>query len=363
MNNITSSQSFNITTATDRFLTPIPVLILVTSVYIAPIVSLISFLLNIICLIVLCHHKLNGDTYKYLIFKTVSHLGFLFIVATWPVHQCTTCFISLTLWAKINQYYLNLVALCVFSTNASLVEILIAYERLFMLKQQSNKYLIKLSFWPAIIGIKVISLLLNLPFMFAFRIEKVPQVDVWRLSRTAFGESSSYRTYVTLSNMLQTTGAFIVLIVMNLLVKIEFSKFMKIKKNFTMSNQANNSIDMSISLQSINDANGNGDNLRSAPNARQKQSVSINPINESTELNFTWMIIVASLLFAVTRFIQFVYVTVGMAFQQVWFNSMLIVYLNFLSFFATIVYYGSNIFIYVLFNKVFKICFREIFHI
>jgi hypothetical protein len=164
MNNTTSQTQHNTTAialTAERFLSPMTIFSLVTNVYLTSIVSSFGFALNIACLIVLFHRKLNGDTYKYLIFKTVSHLGFLFIVATWPVHQCTTCFISLTLWAKINQYYFNLVALCVFSTNASLVEILIAYERLLMLKQQSNKYLIKLNFWPAIISIKVISLLMR----------------------------------------------------------------------------------------------------------------------------------------------------------------------------------------------------------
>jgi hypothetical protein len=54
--------------------------------------------------------------------------------------------------------------------------------------------------------------------MLAFRIEQVAQLDVWRLSRTAFGESSFYRTFVTVSTLVQTLVMFVVLTFFNILV-------------------------------------------------------------------------------------------------------------------------------------------------
>jgi hypothetical protein len=234
MNNITSPPTGNVSTRAEQFLVPMPILNLIILVYSMPIGSLIGLMLNILCLIVLCHRKLKGETYKYLIFKTVSHLGFLFVIVIWPIFVCSSCPISLTLLAKMLNYIFDIVALNCITTYAALVEIALSYDRLLMFKQQKSKYLIKLRFWPTTICFLVVGFVLNSPFIFAFQIEKVPgTADIWRLARTAFGGSSFYRTYVIVLSLIQTLVALVVLVVLNILVKIEFSKYMKRKKSLT----------------------------------------------------------------------------------------------------------------------------------
>jgi hypothetical protein len=368
----------------DRYLTPIPIWNLITSIYTMPIASVIGFVLNVSCLIVLFHRKLNGDTYKYLILKTLIHLIFLFIMAISPIIRCSSCPISLTLFAKIIQYYLSLIVLNLMSTYAFLVEIALTYDRLMMLKQQKSKYLIKLRFWPTTISFTVVGLILNVPYMLAFKYQQVPaDTQIWQYMRTDLGLSTFYRIYVIVFNMIQSLFALVVLIVLNLLVKLEFSKYIKRKKNLTVSNPTPLRIVNSQNNQNMMNKNGfefattkyNQSNEASSvfqstsfkenknKRTNAKCEKSKRNKNESAELNFTWMIIVASLLFSATRLIQFINVTVDMIFREMGINSMLPSYLAFTSFFSAIVYYGSNLFTYIFFNKVFKSCFRKIFHI
>jgi hypothetical protein len=235
MNINMTSQSANSTAralSIENFLSPISVLVLVMSIYTMPIASVIGYLLNIPCLIVLCHRKLKGDTYKYLIFKTLAHLIFLFSLTIIPLFSCSSCPASLTYIANLIRWLLSFYGGNVLTTSATLVEIALSYERLLLLKQQKSKYLIKLHFWPTTIGMLIISIVFNLPLMFAFQIELIPgSTDFWRLSRTAFGDSAFYRSYITVFNLIQAFLALLLLVALNILNKIEFSNYMKRKKN------------------------------------------------------------------------------------------------------------------------------------
>jgi hypothetical protein len=333
MNNISSQSTNNTAINAEAFLAPISFINLLSGIYSLPIVSVIGFVLNVPCLIVLFHRKLKGDTFKYLIFKTLTHLGYLFIVAITPIFRCTTCPISLTLFAAFVNYYLNLCTLNPLWTYAAFVEIVLSYDRLMLLKQQKSKYLIKLRFWPTIISILVIGFVVNLPFMMAFRIQQIQNTQIWRYTRTDFGNSTFYRMYMIVYNIIQTLILLVVQIILNIMVKQEFGKYMKRKKNLTLtavtSNLNKNSAislktsrptknnephDMSTVLH-LSDFKDHNSKRTTATNAGPTNS-SKKQQNESAELNFTLMIIVASLLFSLTRFVQLIYTLVAMISQQ-----------------------------------------------
>jgi hypothetical protein len=364
MNN--NSQSENASTMSlnaDKYLSPIPIFTLITNIYITPIVSLIGFIFNVPCLIVLMHPKLKGDTYKYLIYKTLTHLIFLFLITIAPIFRCTTCKISLTLFANLMRWLSNLCLLNVLTTYATLVEIALSYDRLLMLMQQKPKYLIKLSFWPTTISFSVLGFVLNMPYMFLNRIEQVPGADIWLFVRNDFNFSTFYRLYGIIFSLLQAIPPLIVIVVLNIFVKIEFGKYLNRKKNLTLaprssflpphtelvrfSNLANlNSVNRKISMT----------NIAHLPRKSKDQ-------NNSAEINFIMMILVASVFYSVTRLFFFLNNGTFLLLQQLGINTPLTSYLSFLSFFSAIVYYGSNLFIYIFFNKMFKACFREIFHV
>jgi hypothetical protein len=92
-------------------------------------------------------------------------------------------------------------------------------------------------------------------------------------------------------------------------------------------------------------------NERAATNARDRGDP-VSNINkkESAELNFTLMIIVASLLFTLTRLVQFISVTVDMIYQELGLRPPLIAYLSFASYYSTIVYYVSLSISYIRLN-------------
>jgi hypothetical protein len=370
MNNTITAQSSNSSAATvERFLVPITAFNLITNVYSLPIVSVIGFILNIPCLIVLFHRKLKGDTYKYLIFKTIIHLSFLFIMAISATYRCTSCPFTLSLFTKIAQYYLHMCVLIPLSTYVALVEIALSYDRLLMLKQQKSKYLIKLSFWPATIAFIVLGLVVNVPFMMAFRIQQLPGTDIWLYLPTDFFHTTFYRMYAIVFNVFQALLALVVLVVLNIFVKIEFSNYMKRKKNLTSNSRSvyrMTNINSKAKSNMVGPSEGDT-NLNSKEENISAKETSIKKNNgkdqnESAELNFTLMILVASVLFSVTRLFQFINIGSFMIFQQLGITSPFSQYISFLSWLSAIVYYGSNIFNYFHFNKVFRGCFREIFH-
>jgi hypothetical protein len=363
MNNSTSTSQLANGTAVNR-LTPISLLNLINNIYMLPIGSVIGFILNIPCLIVLFHRKLKGDTYKYLIFKTLSHLGFLFIIAIGPVFRCTTCPISLSLFANVVRYYLNLCTLNPLSTYAALVKIAVSYDRLLMLKQQKSKYLIKLPFWPTCICLILFSFIANLPFMLASRIGPLEGTNIWLFFRTDFLNTQFYQVYVFSYTISQNLLSLIMIVVLNILVKIEFGKYIEKKKKLMVSKQAiqmssktnknqtsslANIKSYSVSLNTLQPANLKVAKKKAGANREKSKDQ-----NESAELNFTLMILLSSTLFSVTRFIQFMNVTYTMIYSLIGTSSPVIPYLSFSAFMATIIYYASNIFTYILFNKSFK---------
>jgi hypothetical protein len=149
--------------------------------------------------------------------------------------------------------------------------------------------------------------------MLAFRIQQVPGTNIWLYLRTDVGFSTFYRIYASIHNLIQSLFALLVLIVLNIQVKSEFNKYMERKKNLTKAK----STARAINNTPIHTIGGTATKchveLHKEPSVLKARNRNQ---NESAELNFTWMIIVASLLFSATRFIQFMHVTVNMIIQE-----------------------------------------------
>jgi hypothetical protein len=374
MNNNNSSQLENTTALMSinpgRYLMPIPIFTLVTVIYMYPIASVIGFVLNVPCLIVLLNPKLKGDTYKYLLFKLLTHMGFLFIMAVSPIYRCSSCLVSLTLFANLIRYAFTLCALNVLTTYATLIEIVLSYDRLIMLMLHKPKYLIKLRFWPTMISLLIGGFVFNIPYMFLNRIEQVPGTNIWLFLRTEYSLSAFYRSYAIFFGLFQAIPTLIVIIVLNVFVKIEFSKYLLRKNNLTApatklsTRHAHTDLaEKSNSLHNSNLTNLNDIKLKGMSFALPRQKKDKNNSAAAADLSFTMMILVASLLFTVTRFFFFMNNSVSVLLQQLGISHPVQMYFGFLSFFTAIVYYGSNIFTFLLFNKAFRACFRDTFHI
>jgi hypothetical protein len=112
----------------------------------------------------------------------------------------------------------------------ALVEIFISYDRLLMFK--SIKYLIKLRFFHATAVTISISILINMPMFFATHIAQLAPNRFVSL-RSLVAESVAYRVYSIVFNLGQAFIAFILLLMLNVLVTIEFNKHIEKKNNMT----------------------------------------------------------------------------------------------------------------------------------
>jgi hypothetical protein len=106
-------------------------------IIIIPCLAVVGFLMNAVCLLVLTNPKLSGDEYKYQILKTTVHSIVLLITSLSPITNCRVCPTFQTFFAQIIRF-LGLAFLNGFAySSTSLAEIVLTYDRLYMLKQNS----------------------------------------------------------------------------------------------------------------------------------------------------------------------------------------------------------------------------------
>jgi hypothetical protein len=334
---------------------------LVGYTYLTTIISVIGFVLNIITLLVLASPSFKGDTYKYLIFKTTTHLSVMtFGAFVNPLVNCPTCMISLTYTAQVFRILCISFFPGIASTCAALVEIALSHDRLLMFDKKTNC----VSFTFASSFISLFGIVISLPYLFSFKIvNAAPGFDVYLTTRNDFGNSAFYRIYIAALNFFQSFISFIIMIVLNITVTIKFKKYIKRKANLTKSTVVtvkNATLETSnqakIEMTEMSEIKTN--QLREKEKATKNQK-------EAAELNFTLMIIVSSLIFIISRLIQFSFsLTIQiLPLFGVFISSSLNIYIVFAGQIVTIVYYALNPLTYVLFNKVFNAHLKKLFHI
>jgi hypothetical protein len=272
--------------------------------------------LNLVCIYILKYPEFKGDTYKYLLMKLITQSLVLIFVSTSIVYNCLACSTSRTFAAQFYRLILSFVANAM-SSMATFSDMALTYDRLLMFKQ-SSKLLFKMRFPIVSIAILALGVLLNFIFLMAFRVESATSQHAYVYVRTEFGSSPFYRIYSILLNILQSLISFVVLLFLNYFITIEFRKYiskkrnMIINKNVTRSNSkakqtrfvegSQTSISLAKRVESIS-----AKSLRvKAPSNVESQAkfeTHASPNNNSSELNFTLMILFSSLWFTLTRFI------------------------------------------------------------
>jgi hypothetical protein len=368
-------------TASVSFVPSMSTFYLVSYLVIMPSVAGIGFLLNIPCLIVLLQPELSGVTYKYLVFKTLCHMTSLLLSSLSPLSNCFTCPVSQSLWVRLYFIYLLKYTANVMFSCAAVVEIALSYDRLLLFKGNSG-FFRRISFKTFLIFTSVFGVVVNVPFMLADSAQLIPGTeDRYALVTTAFGLSLFYRVYNILWSLLLSLLSMIIIVILNVFVTIEFKKYIKKKTNMTgkskdmvsklksnnptsrtKTNQTEVKDELSASIvYSITATNGKTND--STKNMGKSTSVSgKRDKNESSEKNFTMMILVSSSFYSASRLFSIVNIISTQIYQFMGitapvFNS----YYAVVNFCVTLGYFGTNFFIYLVFNKSFRKCFKKVF--
>jgi hypothetical protein len=337
-------------------------------VFIIPIVSLIGFLLSILCLTVLFSQKLTGEDYKYLKLKSILHLLALTILCLSPVSQCAICSIAETLIANLYRIYIMVVTTEIVGMSISLVEVMISYSRLVVLKQKSASF-ISIYFKSTILIIIIIAISLNFPYFFSFQIQPLsPGSYRFRMIRTDFGNSHLYNIYLICLNIIHSTTALSALIIINICLIIEFKKYISRKSQLTTIKSINplvSNVAENITKSLIENKSKYETDLNNVTLAKKNEQIGNSKQHVAAENNFTMLIIVSSLIFTFSRtiwFINLILIYLNQMFPGI-IPPNLIIYIRFASILSLSIYYGSNFFIYISFNRMFKESLKKIFHL
>jgi hypothetical protein len=302
------------------------------------------------------------------VLKTLTHLISLSFLAANSIYNCTTCPISQTFMAGLFRIIFNTFLINAITTIAALSEIALSYDRLLMFRQNS-KWLIKIPFNVCAFTILLAGIGLNIVYLMAFRLEQVGS-NRFAYVRSYFGSTAFYRVYAMLLSVIQSLLSFIVLLTLNIIVAIDFKKYIKRKNNLTSVKLTNRKSSL---LEKFTRSSATLQDTFSHDNHNRKKKKSEIDIKAQTqikhdhkktaELNFTAMIIFSSLFFTFTRFILLIATLSLQLFPifQLPLTNPFISYIVFSSQLATFVYFASNLFTYLTFNRVFRARFRRIF--
>lgn len=142
--------------------------------YILSCISIISFFLNIVCLIGFLKMKnKKSKIYKFLVWKTLSELISLLISTLIPYGQCQKCSAYQSYGSLFySTYILNFLAYIAY-TYSGFCELLVTYKRYTVLKPSS-----RLSFHRSdnlLIGIfLLVSIAIFIPVLFSKSIQEIP---------------------------------------------------------------------------------------------------------------------------------------------------------------------------------------------
>jgi hypothetical protein len=345
-----------------------PLLTLVANVYTLPILAAVGFVLNIVCLIVLLHPKLSGQAYKNLLLKTLIQMLTQAMLALSALTNCVVCEPNPTYAVQILRsiviYFGNAA-----TSMAAFEEIFLSYDRLLTVKREM-KCMPKLPFIYTTTFTICTSLLINVPIIFSTSIvrQRTTTLDRFVSMRSQLADSLAYRIYAILLNLGQSFLTLVLLLLLNSLIVLDFDKYIQMKNNnmscvITKSQTINNNLQQQQQQQQQrlnNMAASSRISLVSIPFKLKRMSTLMSP----TELSYNQMVLVGSVCFTFTRLVHFVTAVTSNVMQlQGVINAIVISYMSIVSFTLTMIYYGSNLFFYLWFNKRIRHYFRRIFRI
>jgi hypothetical protein len=215
--------------------------------YIIPITCFFGLIISMIVLVVLSHPKLKGDTYKYLIMKTILQLMIYSSHFFNLSNVCLYCPIFLTYSGHIVRAVFFNFMMPFASIAYTLVEVLLCVERLRIFRPKS-KLLPPLNFSVVACLIITISAGMSIPPVIAFKL--VPFQGRYIMVANEIGTSQPYAIYTYAMTAITTYGFITILIVSNFFVIHDYKKYIKKKNKMTNKTTATNVMNMT-QLQAI----------------------------------------------------------------------------------------------------------------
>jgi hypothetical protein len=342
---------------------------LIGYIYMVPMVCICGFVLNIICLAVLCQKELKGNIYKYFIVKTISELVLVVCGAILPMSFCINCATFQTLAPAIYRGYIFTFVVASCFSISNMCEIALTYDRLIIFKQKSS-WLPKVSFRNSAVLITTVSMILYAPYLFYLRIVELPNnPGKYTLTWSEFGYTWFYKFYgqfVALYSIL----LFLILLFLNVFVLIEYKKYTTNRMEIlgSVSRRADSmrkktSIILTVNLNEdyLNEAQTsiakiNQKHRATTISISKRKSQAIEK-KEDTEKRLTYSILCCCVIYGFNRLT----LALSSIIQEielidrnfVGFSSFSIIF-AFLSRFLAYVVFSVNLFILALFNKAFK---------
>lgn len=309
--------------------------------YVIPSICAIGVILNLTCITILIKNKeFNLRMYKLLVFKILIETISLLIGLGFNDAICfKDCFseYSINYYLRIFVLLLRIIAGSLF-VSATLSEIGLNYERYLMLKRKINTFN-KIELKYLFLVYILIGFAIFFPEIFAYKYENVPKHNNNSIfDYSSFGESDLYSYYMVISITTCNFISIVIFTAMNILLIIEYKKFVKRKSAFYFYR-----ITVIPHIIFGDDRNYNS-----------SMTIAANP--KRSEINFTKMILILNIIFVLIRSLNLIMVVLFRKdklnhVQMLNVSTILTRNIGFLTIFIS---YTINIFILIKFNRDFK---------
>jgi len=312
-----------------------------------PVLCFAGLFLSVLNTITFMNPKFDNRIFYYLKYKSIGE-GLIFLTGVLsPIITCENCATEATYFSMVFKLAFHIYLRNVLFLFVTILEIQIAIERYYTIKS-TEKILVKKRERIKILLFVVLSFLPFLPDLFAYEIVPFKVVnyfvdfdknkgDYFMLEKSKYGNSTIHNIFSITLCMVQNAATVLFLIPFNVLVFIEFRRFIKNKS------------------RTVNQTNMNNANHSVQTSSQQRNS---------SDNKFNYMISIITFLFVISRvsdalshlflFLNGYLYDIELA--EVYFFISNILF-EFLFYFFTI----FNFFIYYIFNKPFKEYFNKKF--
>lgn len=209
----------------------------VNGYFIIPIISLLGFILNMLCFIIFMSSKFKlKSKLKFLITKVLLEMLFCAFGIGFQNGLCVdNCTVSYSLEFQIFRLYIHKFIGSSLYICTGLIEIFLTYDRYLILINRKNWLNKEVNFKYIILVSVIVSLIIFVPELFATKIVKSNQnsTNSFKIESTAFGESKANFYYKMISISLANLTQIIALFSISVLLSIEFRKFIQNKANLS----------------------------------------------------------------------------------------------------------------------------------
>ena len=307
--------------------------------YIITPISSLGFILNLISLLVFFRLLSNGNIYKFFLIKAITD-SILLLIGSFIVYgTCGNCASFQTLGSVIYRHFFSGFINSAMSTFSGFCEILIAVDRIYIVK---NK---KLNSWFYIFFIILslsISFLIPVPFFFANKIENIGD-SKYILRRTKFGTSIEYTYYLSSVLIILNSFLFSCLVVSNTILLVQFKKYISKKSNLT-----------SILVASTESGK--------SKDSRNNYSSNSSKTKDGATKSLTKMVLFLSIFFIITRLIHSIstILTSINRLKKINFDAFSVI-ISICSLILNYIMFGSTLIYHSCFNKIFFQSFKRLF--